>query len=228
MATLPYFDRTGRSAGVVEIDEKIFGERVRAKLLHQVVVAYENNRRQGTHQTKRSGEVEGSNRKPWPQKHTGRARAGKIRSPIWRKGGHGHARRPRDYSVRLPRRIRHEALNSAFLGKIRDGELRVIEGFSFEKPRTREMAAILKNIGIRPSILIGIAGRNENARLSARNLPKVSLKDVREFNAYEVLKHKQILLTRDALVQIVQARNGRVVGPTAGVAEGAAPQGGAA
>ncbi len=215
MAQLSYFDKTGKSVGVLEVDEKIFGERVRTKLLHQMVIAYEANRRSGTRSGLRKGEVEGSSRKPWPQKHTGRARAGMIRSPIWRKGGMPHAVKPQDWTHRMPKSMTRPALDSAFLGKILDKELHVIEALPFEKPKTKEASKLLRDtMGFGKSLLIGTEAHNKNAYLSVRNMPKVSLKNVTDFNAYELLRHKDILLTRAALEKIVKARQGEVKGPT--------------
>lgn len=210
MAELPFFDGTGKKIGTIQIDEKIFGERVHRKLLHQVVIAYEANRRQGTHKTKSKAEVEGSSRKPWPQKHTGRARHGMIRSPIWRHGGHAHALRPRDYRQRITRSMRETSLNSALLGKILDKEVHVIESLSFAKPRTKEMAKLLRTIGFQKSVLIANGKYDRNAYLSARNLPKVRVLPVGELNAYELLKHKDVLFTQDALEAVVKARQGEL------------------
>lgn len=215
MAQLPYFDKSGKSAGVVEIDEKIFGERVRTKLLHQMVIAYEANRRSGTRSGLRKGEVEGSARKPWPQKHTGRARAGMIRSPLWRKGGMPNAVKPQDWSQRLPKTMKRPALDSALLGKILDREVAVIESISFDKPKTKEASKLLKSLGFAKSLLIATEAHNKNAWLSVRNLPKVSMKNVTDLNAYELLKHKDVLMTRAALEKVVKARHGEVKGPKA-------------
>lgn len=210
MAELPLFDGAGKKIGTIEIDEKVFGDRVHRKLLHQVVVAYEANKRQGTHRTKSKAEVEGSSRKPWPQKYTGRARHGMIRSPIWRHGGHAHALRPRDYRQTINKSMRETSLNSALLGKILDKEVHVIETLSFGKPKTKEMAKLLQAIGFQKSVLIANGKYDKNTYLSARNIPKVRVLPVAELNAYELLKHKDVLFTRDALEAVVKARKGEV------------------
>src|SRR5262245_1504851 len=143
MADLPLHDKTGKSAGTVAVDEKVFGDIVPKKLLHQVVLIYEANKRQGTASTKGRGEIEGSTRKPWPQKHTGMARAGTIRSPLWRHGGIVFGPKPREYRLGLTASMRAAALDSALLGKIRDQEVVVIDGFDpGTPPKTKNVAAV--------------------------------------------------------------------------------------
>jgi large subunit ribosomal protein L4 len=208
MAQIPYYDASGSKAGTVEVDETLFGKRVHATLLHQVVVAYEANKRQGTHKTKRRGEVQGSGRKPWPQKKLGRARHGMVRSPIWRKGAVTWGPQPRDYSQKINKSMRTTALNSALLGKIRDGEMHVIQSMDFGAPKTAQMRKLLAVIGLGRSVLIGVETHDENRWRSARNLPKVAMSEVRALNAYDILKHKNLLLTRAAFDALVAARRG--------------------
>lgn len=210
MADLPLYDKTGKSIGTVAVDEKVFGEKVRKKLLHQMVVIYEANKRQGTAKVKTRGEVEGSTKKPWPQKHTGQARAGTIRSPIWRHGGIVHGPRPRDYRLDASRSMKRAALDSAILGKIKDKEICVIESFDINPPKlTKQMMTLIAAIGLTRKTLIGIDKPQKNVLLSTRNLQHVSLLPVKEFNAYEVLKHKNVLLTKAALEAIVSERKAK-------------------
>src|SRR6185436_20278217 len=148
MAELPLFNSDGKSAGTVTVDEKIFGDKVKKRLLHQVVIIYEANQRQGTASSKGRGEVEGSTRKPWPQKHTGMARAGTIRSPLWRHGGIVFGPKPREYRLGLTASMRTAALDSAILGKIQDKEVLVIEGFNpGAPPKTKNVASVLAAMG---------------------------------------------------------------------------------
>lgn len=206
MAELPLYAKDGSSAGTITVDEKVFGDKVRKRLLHQVVVIYEANRREGNAHTKTRGEVEGSTRKPWPQKHTGRARAGTIRSPLWVKGGVVFGPRKREYRLTLTDSMRRAALDSALLGKIRDKEVSVIEGVEFSKPRTREMAGLLRRIGLTRTVLLALPQAERNVYLSARNLRDVTVRPVQELNAYEVLRHKNLLLTRAALEALLARR----------------------
>ncbi len=207
MAELPLYTREGKSAGTVTVDEKLFGEKVKKRLLHQVVVIHEANQREGNAHTKTRGEVEGSTRKPWPQKHTGMARAGTIRSPIWRHGGVVFGPRRREYRMTITDSMRRAALDSALLGKIRDREVSVIEALEFAKPRTREMAGLMKAIGFKRTVLLALPKYDQKLWLSSRNLADLSVRPVAELNAYDVLKHKDLLITRGALEALVSARS---------------------
>ena len=209
MIELPLFDKDGKNVGTVNIDETVFGDKVKKKLLHDVITSYEGNKRQGNADTKTRGEVEGSTRKPWKQKHTGRARVGTIRSPIWRHGGVIFGPHPRDYRRDIPKKMKVAALNSAILGKLKDKEVLVIEKFDFDKPSTKRMSAILKNIGIRRSCLIGTDKYSKNAWLSTRNIPQMDMATIGEFNPYDVIKNKNVLLTKGALDILITARRGK-------------------
>jgi large subunit ribosomal protein L4 len=209
MAEIPLFSKDGKSAGTVSVDEKLFGDKVRKKLLHQVVVIHEANQREGNAHTKTRGEVEGSTKKPWPQKHTGMARAGTKRSPIWRHGGIVFGPRTREYRMTITDSMRRAALDSALLGKIQDKEVSVIEAVDFPKPKTKEMAKLLKAIGFKRTILLALPKHNPNVVLSSRNLQDLSVRPVQELNAYDVLKHKDLLLTKEALEALIAARKAR-------------------
>ena len=203
MIDLPLHNSDGKAVGTLSVDEKVFGEKVRRRLLQQVVVLYEGNRYRRTAHTKTRAEVAGSGRKIWPQKHTGNARMGSIRSPIWRGGGITFGPRTRDNRRDLPKKMRRAALKSALLGKLRDKEVFVIEKFDgAEKPSTRKLAGTLKTIGLDRSVLIGVPAADRTLYLSARNIPKVVVTPVAEFNAYDVLKHRALLVTREALERL--------------------------
>ena len=207
MAELPLFSKDGKSTGTVTVDEKLFGDKVRKRLLHQVLVIHETNQREGNAHTKTRGEVEGSTKKMWPQKHTGMARMGTKRSPIWVKGGIVFGPRTKEYRLGITDSMKRGALNAALLGKIKDKEVSVIEGVSFDKPKTKEMAKLLKAIGLKRTILLALPKHDNTVWLSARNLQDLSVRPVHELNAYDVVKHKDLLLTRGALDALVAARS---------------------
>ena len=148
MTTLPVFDRTGAEVGSYEIDPAVLAPRINKQLLHDVVVMYQANQRQGSAKTKSRGEVAGSTQKMYRQKGTGNARAGSRRSNVRRGGGHTFAKRPRDYCYRLPRKAVQAATRMAIASKIADQQVVVIDDLSFDAPATREMAAILKALGL--------------------------------------------------------------------------------
>jgi len=207
MADLPLYSKDGKSAGTVKVDEKLFGDLVRKKLLKQVVLIHEANQREGNAHTKTRGEVEGSTKKLWPQKHTGRARMGTKRSPIWVKGGIVFGPRTREYRMTITDSMRRAALDSALLGKIVDKEVSVIEKLAFEKPKTKVMSGLIKSIGLKRTVLLAVGNKPDpNVWLSSRNLQALSVRPVRELNAYDILKHKDLLLTQEALDALVSAR----------------------
>lgn len=189
----------------LEVDVAPLGDKVKRRLLFAAVHMYEARRRVGTHATKTRAEVAGSNRKPWPQKGTGRARAGTRRSPLWRGGGIIHGPRPRDYAYRLPKKALREALRSALLGKFRDGEVVVAEGLDFPRPATKSMAALLRKAGVADrSVLVVTPALDRNVYLSCRNLPRVDCLPAAHLNAYEVLRHRCLVLARGAVSVLME------------------------
>ena len=177
----------------------VFSGTVNDAVLFEQVLAQLASRRRGTASTKTRGEVRGGGKKPWKQKGTGRARAGSIRSPIWRGGGTTFGPRPRSYAYRLPRKTRYVALRSALSQKARDGEVRVIDKLEFAVPKTKDMRALLERIGVAGSVLIVVPENDRNVELSARNLPNVQAMPVAGLNVYDILRHKNLLVVQGAL-----------------------------
>ncbi|MBI5678797.1 MAG: 50S ribosomal protein L4 [Planctomycetes bacterium] len=200
---IPVYSKEGEKIDNLQLDDKKFGGPIRKKLLRDAVIMYEANKRQGTASTKTKGEVAGGGRKPWVQKHTGRARAGSIRSPLWKGGGVSHGPKPRDYSFAIPKKARRLALYTALSAKPRDNELVVIDDLNFDVPKTKQMVGILKALNIdNSSCLIVVSRTNETVWKSARNIPSVKIMTSTELNAYEVLRPKKVLLTKEALSSI--------------------------
>jgi len=184
-----------------ELPESIFGVPVRPHLLHEAVVMQLNNRRAGTASTKTRGQVRGSGRKPWRQKGSGRARAGSVRSPIWVGGGTVFGPLPRDYSYRIPKKARRQAVLSALSLKRQEEKLVVVEPEDVTEIKTRLMAEALASLGVGNSLFV-IADRDERIELSARNLPNVKVLRVAGLNVYDLLRFEYLVLTRDALSKI--------------------------
>jgi large subunit ribosomal protein L4 len=180
------------------LNEAIFGAKTRAHLLHQAVVMQLANRRAGSAATKSKGFVRGGGKKPWRQKGTGRARAGSTRSPIWVGGGTVFGPTPRDYSYRMPRSARHQALLSALSLKNRDGRIIVVDKLELEAAKTKLMVAALAQLKI-ASALIVIAQADVNLELSARNLPRIKVLRVEGLNVYDLLRYDHLVLTVGAL-----------------------------
>jgi large subunit ribosomal protein L4 len=200
MAQLTVFNRSGNQVGTYEVEPTEIAPRVSRQLLHDAVVMYQANLRQGTHKTKGRGEVVGSTKKMYRQKGTGNARAGSRRSGIRRGGGHIFARKPRDYSYRLPRKALQMATRMALASRLQDDEVTLVDELAFSAPATREMAAVLKALGLQGSTtLIATERHDVNAYKSARNLQGVTVAPVSELNALLILRPRRMLLTRGAL-----------------------------
>jgi large subunit ribosomal protein L4 len=203
MTNLPVYDRRGSEVGRYEIDLQQLAPRISKQLLHDVVVMYQANQRLGTSKTKCRGEVAGTTKKMYRQKGTGNARAGSRRSGVRRGGGHIFAKRPRDFSYRLPRKAVRAATRMAIASKIRDDQLVVIDELAFDQPRTKEFAGILKALGLNgASTLVATAAYDVNVFKSARNIDRVSVAPVQDLNALAVLQPQRLLVTRAALDQI--------------------------
>jgi large subunit ribosomal protein L4 len=181
-----------------ELKQEIFGTKTRPHLLHQTVLMQLNKRRAGTAATKSRGWVRGGGKKPWRQKGTGRARAGSNRSPIWVGGGTIFGPQPRDYSFRMPRKARREALLSALSLKNRDGKIIVVDKLELEEAKTKLMARALAELQV-TSALIVIAQPDEKIERSCRNLPGVKVLRVEGLNVYDLVCYQHLILTEGAL-----------------------------
>ena len=200
MASLPVYDRTGAEVGTYQLDPTELAPRISKQLLHDVVVMYQTNRRQGSAKTKSRGEVQGTTDKMYRQKGTGNARAGSRRSGIRTGGGHIFAKRPRDWSYRLPKKAVRLATRMALASRIADQEVTLIDELAFEEPKTREMASILKALKIDGiSLLVAVADYDVNVYKSIRNLAEVSVVPVAELNALNLLRPRRLLMTSAAL-----------------------------
>ena len=202
MAEVQTYSWTGKSVAPVTVDETVFGDRIRLRLLREAVLMYEARRRVGTNSTKTRAEIRGSTKKPWRHKGTGRARAGTRKSPIWRGGGVTFGPRPRDYSYSLPRKSLKVALCSALLAKLRDGEVCGIDTIELEAPKTQRVAEALSALEIDGTALIVLPEANEAAYKSGRNIARTRVCVAAEVNAYDVLKCKRLVVVGDALERI--------------------------
>jgi large subunit ribosomal protein L4 len=184
-----------------QLNEAIFGAKTRTHLLHQTIVMQLANRRAGSASTKSKGLVRGGGKKPWRQKGTGRARSGSIRSPIWVGGGTTFGPVPRDYSYRLPRTARREAMLSALSLKNRDGKIIVVDKFEFEQAKTKVMVKALAELKVESAVIV-ISQPDVKIERSARNLPKVKVLRVEGINVYDLLRYDHLILTQEALQRL--------------------------
>jgi large subunit ribosomal protein L4 len=199
MAELDIISKENKSIGKVDLPDDIFGVEVKEGLLHEVVRNHLANKRQGCAATKTRGLVRGGGRKPYKQKGTGRARAGSNRSPIWKGGGTIFGPQPRDYSYKLPKKMKWAALSSALTVKLNDEEVVVIDQITVSEPKTKEVKGLLKGLNLEKDVLIIVPAKNESLELAVRNLPGVRVSRVRELNVYSVLAHEKLLITKEAV-----------------------------
>jgi large subunit ribosomal protein L4 len=196
-------DRNNNIIGKINLRDEVFGLQVKPAVLHEGVTNYLANQRQGTHATKTKGLVRGGGRKPFKQKHTGRARAGSNRSPLWRGGGTTFGPQPRDYSYDLPKKVKRIAVKTALSIKISEGAITVIDGFSLTQPKTKDMVTTLKNLGFEgEKVLIVTPEKDEVVILSARNIPGVRVVRVSDLNSYDVIVSNKLLMTKDAVSRL--------------------------
>jgi len=201
MPKIDVLDVKGNVVGDVELSEGIFGIEPNEYVVHEVVVALLANRRQGTRSALTRSEVRGGGRKPWRQKGTGRARAGTIRSPLWKGGGVIFAPKSRDYSKKVNKKVKALAMKSVFSAKAQDNELRVLNQLVMDAPKTKEMIAVLNNINAQKALIV-LPENNEAIIRSANNIPKVATTTVNELNVYDMLKYDVLIMTQEALQKI--------------------------
>jgi large subunit ribosomal protein L4 len=203
MAKVQVLNASGQAAGEVELPARVFSYPVKEHLLYESVVQHQAGKRRGTASAKTRGEVTGSNRKPWRQKGTGRARAGSIRSPLWRKGGAVHGPKPRDYFYEIPKQARKNALKSALAQRLAENRLLILAEANLKEPKTKEAAELLQNLNL-DSALIVDQHDNKNLFLALRNIPHVKAVDSKLISAVDVLSHKWLVLTRRALESLLE------------------------
>lgn len=194
-----------QKVGSLELAEEVFAAEVNEHLLYESVRHYMAGQRKGLAATKTRHKVAGSGKKLWKQKGTGRARMGSIRSPLWRHGGTAHGPQPRDYSYRLNKKMVLGALRSALTAKLRDGELRVVDGFTLSDPKTTNLAAKLSKLDASKTVLLVENGDNRNLSLGSRNIPGVKLVSSKDVTTYDLLKYKNVLVSKSAAEKLSEA-----------------------
>lgn len=200
MIEAPRFSAAGEKQAAVTLPETLFDGTVNEAAMHQAVVTYLANQRQGTHQTKTRHFVAGGNQKPWRQKGTGRARQGTIRAPHWRGGGVVFGPHPRSYRLGIPKKLRQLARKSALNQRAREGNLLVVEPLAFERPQTKQLAALLAKLGVgERKVLVLTAASSPNVYLSGRNLPQVHVLRFADATAYDVLWAETVIAEWPAL-----------------------------
>ena len=202
MPTIDIYNAGGDVVGSMDLNENVFGADARTDVMHEVVVNYLANQRQGTQSTKTRTEVRGGGIKPWRQKGTGRARQGSIRAPQWVGGGVALGPKPRDYRYAVNKKVRRLALKSALSAKVQDSELIVLDAFEAPEIKTKQVAELLKNLKVTEKALIVLLENDKNIVASARNIKGVDTTYVGAINTYEVLSHTKCIILKDAVTKL--------------------------
>lgn len=198
MAVVEVKNIDGETVSEVELAEEIFNVAVKKSVLHDVVKMQLANRRRGTAKVKRRSEVKGSTAKLFRQKGTGRARRGNIKSPLLRGGGVAFGPEPRDYSYKVPKKVRRLALKMALSSKYRDNEIIVLDGFAIDQVKTKSVAEVIKRLELEKPLIV-INGKDEKLELSSRNIPGVKVLRVEGLNVYDILNHKTLVLLKPSI-----------------------------
>lgn len=206
--TLPIYNSEGKEVDKIDLDPTVFDGVINHDAIYQTVVNYRANQRKGLASTKTRGEVSGGGRKPWRQKGTGRARVGSIRSPLWRGGGVVFGPHPRDFSYNLSQKIRKLALRSSLNAKLKENNILLLSEIKLDQPKTKEVIKILENLkphlGRADTCALLVADKIENQlRLATNNIGSLEINLAKDINAYQVLKAKKIIITKDGLKQII-------------------------
>ena len=207
MPTAKVRNLKNNEVGDVELSDAIFGVELNESLIHAAVRNYLANRRQGTSATKTRGNVSGSGKKLWKQKGTGRARIASIRSPLWKGGGNVHGPQPRDWSYKMPKKMRRGALRSALSERLREGNLIVVEDFNFESAKTKGFLSVMSDLGFNDNkkttkTLIVDSLDNSNLILSSRNVQKTKVTNGYGLNVYDIIYHEKLVISKSAIEEI--------------------------
>jgi len=202
MPKIALYDMRGTQVGEIELNDQVFGIEPNEAVVHQFVKMQLANKRVGTASTKTRAEVRGGGKKPWKQKGTGRARVGSTRNPVWKGGGIAFGPKPRDYSYRLPRKVRRLALKSVLSSKVLDSNIIVVDALTFDEPKTKLMIETLELLKAGAKTLVVTVDGDVNVYKSARNIPGVKSLKVDYINVFDVLHHDTLLMTKDAVARV--------------------------
>ncbi|MEN2983921.1 MAG: 50S ribosomal protein L4 [Dictyoglomaceae bacterium] len=206
MIQVPVYNQNGEKVSEIELKEELFGVKTRPDLFHMCVVMHLANGRQGTHSTKRRSEVNRSGRKVWPQKGTGHARQGDRKATHWVGGGRPFGPKPRDYSYKMPKKMRRLAIRSALSTKLKENNLIILDKIELSQPKTKEFVKILDNFGLsNSSVLVSLPKKNELIKRATSNIKNVKTMVASCLNVYDLLKYDYLILTIDAIPVLEEA-----------------------
>jgi large subunit ribosomal protein L4 len=202
MPTIDVVDAKKQKVGTVTLPQEVFGCKPHPVLVHEAVTMQRACERQGSASTLRRGEVSGSGKKPWKQKHTGRARAGSLRSPVWRHGGSVFGPKPRSYAIDLPRKKYRTALQSALSAKVAEGSVIVLSDLVLDQPKTKSLAKILGQLGITGSAILVVGASRADLFQAARNLSKVKVVHPEQLTVYDIVRVHSLVITERELERV--------------------------
>ncbi|MBC8591586.1 50S ribosomal protein L4 [Wansuia hejianensis] len=202
MPKVNVYNMLGEQVEEIELRDDIFGIEVNEHAVYEVVKNQLANKRQGTQSVKTRADVRGGGRKPWRQKGTGRARQGSIRAPHWTGGGVAFAPKPRDYSYKVPKKVKRLALKSALTSKVENNEIIIVDELTFEAPKTKEMLNVLNKLNADKKALIVTASSDVNVIRSSKNIPTVQTTVVNNLNVYDILKYNSLIITKEAVRKV--------------------------
>ncbi|MFW6123832.1 MAG: 50S ribosomal protein L4 [Acidobacteriota bacterium] len=203
MPKVKVFDQSGEKIKELNAPDEVLSYSTDDHLLYEAVVNYRANQRKGIASTKTRNEVRGGGRKPWRQKGTGRARAGSIRSPIWRKGGITFGPKPRSYYYKLPKKSKVNALKYALSQKYKEEQIKVVKDLKFKKSKTKQGVKFLEKLGL-DSALIVDSHKNDNLILSMRNIPGIKIIDYNQINVYDILNHNSLVFSQQSFDKLME------------------------
>jgi large subunit ribosomal protein L4 len=202
MPTIDVVNAEKQKVGSVALPQEVFGCKPHPALVHEAVVMQRACERQGTASTLRRGEVSGSGKKPWKQKHTGRARAGSLRSPVWRHGGSVFGPKPRSYAIDIPRKKYRAALQSALSAKVTEGAVVIVSDLALDQPKTRSLARVLGRLGVVGSALVVVGPARADVAQAARNLSRVKVVPPEQLNVYDIMRVRFLVISQTELERI--------------------------
>jgi large subunit ribosomal protein L4 len=205
MAIVEVRNLEGAKVKDLELADEVFAAKPNGSLLWEATRAYLASQRRGTHSTKSRGEVSGGGKKPWRQKGTGRARVGSTRSSLWRHGSIAHGPKPRDYTIKLPKKVLAGALRSALAAKFQENKMTVVERLNLEEAKTKSFVAILGKLDVGTGTLVVSDARDRNLELSSRNVAGCDLVRHHDVHAYHILSHDRLLISEGALTRLQEA-----------------------
>ena len=199
---LDIFDKNGKSTGKLSLDKDVFGVIPNTQVVSQYIRVFLSNQRQGTSKVKTRGEVSGGGKKPWKQKHTGRARQGSTRSPQWRHGGIAHGPTPKDWLLKLPKKMKRLAIVSILSSKFSKNSINILNEIKISKPKTKDITEVLSNLKARGKVLLVTASKNDALIQSSRNIKKLKVSLAENLNGYELMNANKIVFLKDAIEKI--------------------------